>query len=90
MAILNVVCTYVADAVEQSRLIMPCRHGGYDSDSGVWRGVAWLSVAVRGSQGARGELMSFKEASQLLFKRQEEDVKNKNYNLLHILIFQGN
>lgn len=39
----------------------------------AWR--AWLTVAVRGSQGARGELMSFKEASQLLFKRQEEDVK---------------
>lgn len=61
----------------------------------AWRGVEWSGVErVRGSQGARGEMIVFQGSisTKVLFKRQEEDVKNRNYNLLHIiiLIFQGN
>ena len=50
MAILYVICSYVADAVEQSRLIMACRHDGKwlasGANSGVWWRNGYASMAV--------------------------------------------
>ena len=50
MAILYVICCYVADAVEQSRFIMACRHDGKwlasGANSGVWWRNGYASMAV--------------------------------------------
>lgn len=90
VAILNMVCTDVADAVEQSRLIVACRHGGRVGKWKLYRVVGYGGETVRrwlsGCVDSEGVTVTWLQHLQYFTTEQKECEMVDSYEscLLHV------